>query len=89
MTDLDLPAWVIEAFAKAKQLADEANAFWAEMLGDPGLFGGFQVTPGGDEKVMLFESVLYGGRSFVGTADEVRAAQRAYIASRKRGKAAA
>lgn len=84
-----LPAWVTAAFSEAKQLADEANTLWAESIGEHSDFSGFQVYPAGAEGALRFESVLFGGRSFVGTADEVRAAQRAYVASRsKRGRAA-
>lgn len=92
--DIALPSWVVEAFAEAKQLADEANALWAESIGPHSEFSGFQVEPvvqeidGKDQ--LRFASFLFGGRSFVGTAADVRAAQRVYIASRsKRGKAAA
>lgn len=89
-----LPDWVIATVAEAKQLADEANALWAAGIGAHTDFSGFQVDPvvqgidGKDE--LRFASVLFGGREFVGTAEEVGAAQRAYVASRsKRGKAAA
>ncbi len=86
MTEFEAPAWVTEAFAKASELARESNAFWLEQLGEPGLFGGFQVNPVGDDKLILFESVLFGGRSLTGTAEQVTEGSRAYVLSRRRGR---
>lgn len=91
MIDMSLmPAWVVATFAEAKELADEANERWAASIGPHTDFSGFQVSPVGDEQNPRYVSVLYGGRAYEGTADEVRVAQRAYVASRsKRGRAAA
>lgn len=62
----------------------------SELPGEHSDFSGFQVEPVGDDLNPRYLSVLYGGRCFEGTAEEVRAAQRAYVASRsKRGRAAA
>lgn len=88
-----LPDWVVAAFAEAKQLADEANALWAAGIGAHTVYSGFQVDPvvqeidGKDD--LRFASVLFGGRQFVGTGAEVRAAQRAYIAIRSKSRKAA
>lgn len=91
MSEFAAPDWVKDAFARADDLAARANARWAESLGDPGLFGGFQVTPvsGGSKDLdgnpsVLFKSVLFGGRNMVGTAHQVEVAQRAFILSRMR-----
>ena len=81
------PAWVTDAFEKARDLARESNAFWFDQLGDHGLFGGFQVRPTGISPNILFVSTLFGGRSLTGTAEEVAAGSRAYVLSRRRGRA--
>ena len=87
MTDeFEAPAWVTEAFVKAEDLARASNAFWLEQLGDPGLFGGFQVEPTGSHPNILFVSTLFGGRSLTGTADQVTEGSRAYVLSRRRGR---
>jgi alkanesulfonate monooxygenase SsuD/methylene tetrahydromethanopterin reductase-like flavin-dependent oxidoreductase (luciferase family) len=81
------PAWVTEAFTKAGELAREANAFWLEQLGDLGQFGGFQIRPSGTQQDVLFQSVLFGGRSLVGSAEQVAAGSREYVLSRRPGRA--
>ena len=80
------PEWVQDAFARADDLARDSNAFWLEQLGDPGLFGGFQVIPVGDDREERFESMLYGGRTLTGTAQEITAGSRAFVLSRRRGR---
>jgi hypothetical protein len=82
----EAPTWVTEAFAKAAEISRESNAFWLAELGEPGTFGGFQVRPTGTPACVLFESVLFGGRSVTGTAEQVAAASRAYVLSRRRGR---
>ncbi len=85
--DFPIPGWAELAAIKASTIQERTNAFWLEQLGELGQFGGFQVHTIGDEQTVTFRSVLYGGRSIVGDAREIQEGSRAYVLSRRRGRA--
>lgn len=72
--------------AIADRLAADGNEYWAARLGDPGLFGGFQVAPVIVDGVVAYTSSMYGGARVTGDPRQIKWSQVAFVRHKSRKK---